>query len=105
MPRDTTANPWTREEILTMLWRKREQRALERAMAALLKRQTRDEQYAENTKYTNGVGFSAFHARTGTKLGKYAEGGGIFGPKWQSQAYRIAKVHVGQLVEIANSKR
>ena len=105
MPRDTTTNPWTREEILALLWQKRGERALERAMAALLQRQTRDEQYAENTKYTNGVGFSAFHAKTGTKLGKYAERGGVFGPKWQNDAYRVAKVHVGQLVEIANSKK
>lgn len=102
MARDTKLNPWTREELLAALWKHKEKGQLEKAMAKLLARQTADEVRAENTHHLNGRGFSAFHVKTGTKLGKYALRGGKFGPVWQSQAYRIAKVHIGQLVDIAN---
>ena len=100
--RDTVTNPWTREEMLRKLWAFRGNRALERAMVQLLLRQTADEIRSEHTNHSNGRGFSAFHAKTGTKLGKYARDGGTFGHVWQAKAYAVAKVHVGQLVEIAN---
>ena len=106
-PRDVVANPWTREELLAAIWNQRNtSRSLERAMVQLLLRQTVDERYAEHTKHTNGRGFTAFHARTGTKLGKYAQTPtNTFGPVWQRKAYNIAKVHIGQLVEIVNTPK
>lgn len=106
-PRDVVTNPWTRDELLLAIWDQRNRtRSLERAMVQLLLRQTADEQRAEHTTHTNGRGFTAFHARTGTKLGKYAQTPtNTFGPVWQRKAYAIAKVHIGQLVEIVNSPR
>ena len=100
--RDVTASPYTRQEILELLHR--HPRALESAMARLLERQTADERAAQTTRHHNGRGFSAFHARTGTMLGQYARSGGTFGPKWRRLALRIAIVHVGQLVEVANGR-
>jgi hypothetical protein len=105
-PRNVVTHPWTREELLGKLWKFRANRSLERAMVQLLARQTVDERYAETTKHTNGMGFSAFHAKTGTKLGKYAQDpANTYGPVWQRKAFNIIKVHIGQLVEIANTPK
>lgn len=101
--RDVRVNPWTREELLAKLWDMRNsRRTLERAMIQLYSRQTRDEQAVRDTRHHNGVGFSAFHAKTGSMLGAYAQDGGTFGPTWQRKAFNICKVHIGQLVDIAN---
>lgn len=102
MARTSPTDPWTKEDLLAALWR--HPGRLERAMVLLLERQTTDERSAERTHHSNGRGFTAFHARTGTKLGKYALNGGTFGPVWKRKAYVIAKVHAGQLVEEANRR-
>jgi hypothetical protein len=106
-PRNVVTHPWTREELLAAIWNQRSRtRSLERSMVQLLARQTVDERYAETTKHTNGAGFSAFHAKTGTKLGKYAQvPTNTYGPVWQRKAFNIVKVHIGQLVEIANTPK
>lgn len=103
MTTPTTAKRiWTRDEIVNLL--ETNPGFLHRAMIKLYERQTRDEQRARTTMVDNKRGFSAFHAKTGTKLGKYAKEGGTFGWKWRGQALKVAKIHVGQLVAIANGE-
>jgi hypothetical protein len=56
-------------------------RAVERALALLLKRQTHTEQVAETTTEANGVGFSALDAEIFTGLGKWVAKGRKLTPK------------------------
>ena len=102
MTKHDPTKPWTREEILARM--DSNPGFLHRCMIRLYERQEPCEQRARTTMLDNKRGFSAFHAKTGTKLGKYAKEGGTFGWKWRLQALKVAKVHVGQLVAIANGE-
>ena len=94
------AKVWTTADIKKLLLLRDD--ACERAMVVLLARQTADEQATGDTRHWNSRGFSAFHAKTGTMLGKYARNGGKFGPVWMAKARKIALVHAGQLASVAN---
>lgn len=60
-----------------------DQKWLERAIVVLFKRQTNDEQRAETTKFTNGVGFTAFDAK---RLSYYA--------KWINAGRNLSGIHL-----------
>lgn len=83
-----------------------------RAMVVLFERQTRDEQAASDSRHLNQRGFSAFDARTGSKLARFvlaARGKGrplsqaLYG-KALDQAIRLAVKYRRQLLEEASIK-
>ena len=91
---------WTRSEIETLL--NRNNRAVERAMVAIWKRQTRDEQRTDSTQHQNGVGFSGWTARSGSYFANWVLGGGRLTGIHLKRARKIALHHAGQLTDIAN---
>ena len=60
---------WTKERITELL--KANDFAVERAIIVLYRRQTDDERREAETKHHNGVGFSAAHARIGTRWAQW----------------------------------
>lgn len=100
----TAPKVWTRDEINQLLLSN--DLAAERAIIRLFERQTEHEQSTESTELNNAVGFSAFHARTGTYLAKYLQSGKnrhLTG-EWLAKGRKIALIHSKQLVEIANDQ-
>lgn len=88
-------------------------RALYKALVLLNARQTADEQSSETTRYTNGRGFNAAHAKRGTSMAKFFLRAGFLTPKqkawWRAPeakggAMRIA-IYAGQLMEEAAAKQ
>lgn len=85
-------------------------RAVARAIMALNRRQTADEQAEEHTKYTNGRGFRSCDARMGTSMARFYERTGYLSPKqiqyWRklqrNGVMRIA-VYANQLLDIATN--
>ena len=85
--------------------------AVARALVALNKRQTSDEQRSQVTRYHNLQGFMPMHARMGTSMAQFYERNGYLSPKqvayWRrvtpSGKARIEK-YVGQLLVIAQEK-
>ena len=93
---------WTREEIVTLI--KSNNRAVERAMVAIWRRQTEDERHTETTQHHNGIGFSGWTARNGSYYARWVIGGGRLTGKHLVRARRIALHHAGQLTRIANGE-
>jgi hypothetical protein len=91
---------WTRPEIDAML--RRNPKAVERGILSLFRRQTADEAAAQTTKYTNGIGFSAWAAKKGTYYANWIRGGRSLSGWHLENARKIALKHSRQLVEEAN---
>lgn len=79
-------------------------KAVERAMVALYERQTQLEQNGEMTVESNGVGFSAFHAKLGTYYARWVLDGKRLSGAHLERARTIALRYVGQLTDIANER-
>ena len=102
-------NTITREYITHLL--RTNDKAVARALVALNKRQTSDEQRSQATRYHNCQGFMPMHARMGTSMAQFYERNGYLSPKqvayWRrvtpSGKARIEK-YVGQLLVIAQEK-
>lgn len=96
---------WTRVEIENML--RINSKAVERGILALYRRQTDDEKNSHETRHDNGVGFSAYAARSGTYWAKAImssnrpEGHRLWG-KALEKSRKICLRHVRQLVAEAN---
>ena len=93
---------WTKEAVLDLI--ARNPRAVERAMVALLAKQTQDEQATEQTRHSNGVGFSGCNARRGTYYAKWVLSGKHLTGRHFDSATKIAKMHAGQFARIANER-
>ena len=93
---------WTRESIRHLL--RTSDKAVLRAIVVLYDRQTCDEKVTSNTHIDNQRGFSAFHARSGSKLARLILKGYKLYPENMDKALRIALHHAGQLAEVANTK-
>ncbi len=91
---------WTRPEIENMV--RTNDRAVERAMVALLSRQTQDEQARGTVNADNGKGFAACNSKSGTYFAKWVQSGRQLNGKHLDKARRIALYHAGQLTDIAN---
>lgn len=86
--------------------------AVARALVVLNKRQTADEQIAENTRHLNARGFRPCHARMGTNMAKFYERNGYLTPKqiayWR-KTDRAGNMRIGiywrQLLEEIASKQ
>ena len=94
---------WTRGEIEDML--RNNPRAVERAMTALLTRQTDDERRDADAKHQNGQGFAACTSRRGTYFARWVSGGRNLTGEHLNKARKIALYHAGQLTDIANKVR
>lgn len=91
---------WTRGEIDAIL--QRNDRAVERAMILLLKRQTHEERQTEQTLLDNGVGFCSWAAKPGTYYAKWILSGRSLTGKFVKKARKIALRHSRQITEEAN---
>ena len=98
-----TQKTWTRTEIETLI--NTSDRAVERAMVAIWKRQTEDEQDYRVTRHHNGIGFSGWTARSGSYYAQWVQLGRTLSGKHLAKARKIALHHAGQLTRIANGVR
>ena len=94
---------YQKEDILGLL--DRNPLAVERALIAIYKRQTHEEQQADRTKAHNKVGFSSVHARYGSYLAKWLMSGRHLSNKHVDRARTLAKHYWRQLAEIANGRQ
>ena len=76
----------------------------ERAIVALLARQTSDEQEAQTTKYHNAMGFSAFDAEILTSFGQQIQRGRALSAKQLAIAYKRLPRYAKQLAAVAAAK-
>jgi hypothetical protein len=77
--------------------------AVERAIVALYRRQTKDEKAVGGTKHANGRGFNHTHARTGTYCAKWILSGKRLTGKWLQECRQMAIFYHRQLLEIARA--
>jgi hypothetical protein len=88
------------EQIVALL--NTSDKAVERGIVAIYRRQTVDEQNDATTKHHNGMGFNARDARFGTYMAKYVLDGKPLTGKFLDTARKMTKRYVRQLVEVAN---
>lgn len=93
---------WTEDGIIQLLTHS--DRAVERAMVAIYKRQTADEQASATTQHHNSIGFSAFDAKNGSYYAKWVLSGRRLNGTYLEKARRIAVKYRKQLLDIANSR-
>lgn len=89
---------WTPEAIKSLL--DRNDLAVERAVVAIYRRQTDDEQVAYETKHHNGVGFASCHASLGTYYAKWILGGRHLTGQHVDRARRMVRHYARQLHQI-----
>lgn len=75
--------------------------AVERAIVALYRRQTEDEQNSRDTFHANGRGFNMHHAKKGTQAAKMILAGTHLTGSWLFNSRQIALYYTRQLLEIA----
>lgn len=78
--------------------------AVERAILALYNRQDADEQSSERTYKSNGRGFSAFDAKTGSYYARWIMSGRNLSGRHLEKARMMLHKYVRQLSEIAAEK-
>jgi len=93
---------WTEAEIREML--QQSNRAVERGIVAIYKRQTESEQVAEETRVLNKVGFSAFHAKRGTYYAKWIQSGKNLTGNHLEKGRTLILHYAGQLTKISNKE-
>jgi len=79
-------------------------RAVERAMVAIYNRQTADEQSAQDTKHSNGIGFSGADARLGSYYAKWVLSGKNLTGNHLMKARMMSQKYVRQLTDIATAR-
>jgi L-rhamnose isomerase len=92
---------WTKESILHLI--DTDDRAVYRALVRLYSFQTADEQRVQDTKHTNGVGFSAFDAKTLSDIAERCKRYGSLTEKQTAYVRRRIRKYAGQLCDYANS--
>lgn len=92
---------WNKESIHNLL--DTNPRAVERALVAIYRRQTADEQAQHATRHSNGIGFSAFDAEFCTDVAQKLISGYYNGltPKQLAVSRNKMKRYWRQLVEVA----
>ncbi len=76
----------------------------ERALTALLARQTEDERSSQTTKHQNGQGFNGTDATILTSFALQVQRGRHLSEKQLAIAFKKLPKYAGQLLEVANSK-
>lgn len=79
--------------------------AVGRAMVAIYRRQTADEQRTSTTVHSNGRGFSAADAVKGTYYAKWVLSGRQLTGQYLAHAQEMARKYLRQLVEVSEEKR
>lgn len=79
-------------------------RAVEKAILVLYKRQTPDEQATKSTRHRNNRGFNSADARIGTYLARHIRSGNRLTGKWLLKGRELAYFYIGQLIEEATFK-
>ena len=90
---------WTPEDIKALLDRSDE--AVERAILALYRRQTDDEQTTQETRHRNGRGFASCHAWRGSYYARWILSGRHLSGPHIEKARRIVRHYTSQLAEEA----
>lgn len=80
-------------------------RAVERAMVVLFERQTASEQSAHSTTESNGRGFSAFDAKSGTYYAQWVMSGRRLSGRFLTKARVMSLRYARQLLEVAEAKQ
>ena len=93
---------WTKESIKDMVVKF--DRVVERAMVALFKCQTEDEQVDDVTRHKNFKGFTTKEAKYGHYLARWVRDGKHLTDAHLKRARGIAKRHISQLTKIANGE-
>ncbi len=94
---------WTEENIETLL--KSNNRAVEKAIVAIYKRQTEDEKATQATRHSNNVGFSGADASRGTYYAQWILSGKRLTGKHLDKGRAMALKYRKQLLSIANANR
>jgi hypothetical protein len=79
-------------------------RAVERAIVAIWKRQTASEQQSEATLVHNGIGFASCDARMGTYYANWVRQGRSLSGRHLERARKMACKYVGQLIDEAEKQ-
>ena len=93
---------YTKEEIKDIL--NSSDKAVEKGIVAIFKRQTRDEQNREYTIHHNNRGFNAFDAHRGSYYATWILAGKHLTGKHITKARKLIIKYAGQLTEIANKE-
>lgn len=92
---------WTKDSIKTLL--DTNAKAVTRGILAIYERQTADEQRADRTSHSNGIGYSAFDAEFMSSLARQIGQGRTLSVKQMAIGRNKIKRYAGQLAEIANA--
>ena len=90
---------WNKEQIRQAIQTR--DSVVERAIVAIYRLQTLDEQSSSETKHRNGVGFSGAHASLGTYYAKWILSGRKLTGNHLVKARAMALHYIGQLESIA----
>ncbi len=91
---------WTTLEIKELL--DRSDLAVQKAVVAIYRFQTPDEQDCETTRYQNGMGYNAFDAEIMSSFAKWILSGKNLTVKQMAIARKKIKKYVRQLTSVAN---
>lgn len=92
---------WDKEQIRTAIQTR--DSVVERAIVAIYRLQTADEQNSSETKHRNGVGFSGAHASLGTYYARWILSGRHLSGSHLIKARNLALHYVGQLEAVAKA--
>ena len=93
---------WNKEKIAEGI--ATNDRILERAILAIFRRQTNDEQICEEAKHRNKMGFNGCDAQFGSSLAKRLLKGCKLSDKQINAARKMMKKYAGQLEVIAKER-
>lgn len=93
---------WTPDTIKALL--DRSDRAVERAVVAIYRRQTEDEQDTGETRHRNGRGFASCHAHLGSYYARWILSGRRLTGTHLERARRMVRWYSNQLIEVAQQR-
>jgi hypothetical protein len=97
-----TSKIWTKGEIKDLLEKNDEM--VKRSLLVVYSLQTSDEQYSEQTKYQNGVGFNSRDGEIMSSFAQQLQAKGYLSPKQLELARNKLMKYSGQLVKVANNE-
>ena len=93
---------WTPESIKALLdW---SDQAVERAVVAIYRRQTSDEQDTGETRHRNNRGFASCHAHLGSYYAKWVLAGHHLDGRHLERARRMMRSYSNQLLQVAQAQ-
>ena len=100
------------ESVLLSPNKRTQMRAVGTALMRIMENQTNDEVNSQNTKYSNGIGFTGAHGRVGTSMAQFFSKTGFLTPKqvkyWTTPIGKKNRprilIYKNQLLEFAKYK-